>query len=508
MSSTVSNPREWLILQCQACGSPMKVRAQAAAGSRVSCPVCRSPVVVNPAGGTQTPEFRVDVPRSSPEMTEAARRRLAEEEEDTEFTPSIGSLPEEERSLPRSAVPENEFFQSLKPIEEPAQEEDGKRVRKRRKKLSESRTGGLTDWNTLPLDQLPEAEILADTWLEPGALPEEAVREQERNTVVSETIEDGQTKRRIKKVRRRAIFGFAQLFFRRLSYGVRVTVVVISSIIGIGGLTYAIIVLRQKFKPVDFPDVAEEIRPSRNILASQDESGAYNAVAAFLQAQGVEKKLPLVRLPNRVRPLMEDWYRKQPDTPATAVEIIDRGKVRSDSAYYVKLRVAVKQPDPLDPAQLRTVVRDFMVEEIQQDDDTRIYKVDWEAAVNWRPMSFEEFRQQQPRQPVPFRVQIEGCDYYNHSFSDERRWLSCRLYLPQPDNTREFLFYGYIDRRSQAWNDLAIYTEPGNTGALILALKYPQNAISFDQVIVDSLVHPSWFYTKDVPPSGTKPEGK
>jgi hypothetical protein len=507
MSSTVSNPREWLILQCQACGSPMKVRAQAASGARVSCPVCRSPVVVNPAGAGNVPEFRADVPRSSPEMTEAARRRLAEEEEDTEFTPTLGRpLPEDEKPIPRSAVPDNEFLQSLKPVEEPPAQEDGMRVRKRRKKVSESRFGGLTDWNTVPLDQLPEAEILADTWLEPGVLPEEAIREQERNTVVSETIEDGQTKRRIKKVRRRAIFGFAQLFFRRLSYGVRVTVIVISSIIGIGGLTYAIITLRQKFTPLDFPDVAEDIRPSRNILARQDESGALIAVEKFLKAKGMEEKLPFVRLPNRVRPLMEEWYRKYPDMTGTPVEVLDRDKIRAGGAYFVKLRVEVKEPDMIDPTVLKTATHDFMVEEIEKD-DSRTYKVDWELAVGWKPMTFEEFRRQQPRQPVAFRVKIEGSDYYNHGFSDERRWLSCRLYLPMPDNTKEFLFHGYIDRRTQAWNDLAPYTEPGSNGSLILALRYPEKAVSFDQVIVDSLVHPSWFYTKDVAPGGNKREG-
>jgi hypothetical protein len=123
-------------------------------------------------------------------------------------------------------------------------------------------------------------------------------------------------------------------------------------------------------------------------------------------------------------------------------------------------------------------------------------------------MSFEEFRRQQPRQAVPFRVKIEGSDYYNHGFLDERRWLACRIYLPLADNTKEFLFHGYIDRRSKAWEDLAVYTDGSNNGSLIIGLRYPENAVSYDEVIVDGLIHPSWIYTKDLPNPDTKPESR
>jgi hypothetical protein len=35
---------------------------------------------------------------------------------------------------------------------------------------------------------------------------------------------------------------------------------------------------------------------------------------------------------------------------------------------------------------------------------------------------------------------------------------------------------------------------------VIVTLRYPEDAVSRDQVIIDSLVHPSWFYSEDVPP--------
>jgi hypothetical protein len=123
--------------------------------------------------------------------------------------------------------------------------------------------------------------------------------------------------------------------------------------------------------------------------------------------------------------------------------------------------------------------------------------VDWEQAVEWTEMSLEDFRVQQPRRPVAFRLKIRGSDYYNHGFSDDRKWLAAELYLPFPDRRKETVFYGYIERGSQAWKDLAIYTEPGNNGSVIINIRYPEKLDSPEQVIIDSMVLNSWFYTEE-----------
>ncbi len=510
MSSPTSNPKEWLILQCQACGSPMKVRAQTAAGSRVSCPACHSPVAVQQAVPAGSPEFRADVLRSSPELTDAARRRMAEEDtRDEEFTPTLGNRPHAESGLVnRPAVPDDAFLQSLKPLETPDDDEQdqdsgtGSRTRKRRKKVSESRGGGLADWNTV-LDRLPEAEILADPWLTPGMLPEDAIRSGATETVVSETSADGSTKRRVKKVRKRAIFSFAQLFFLRLTYGVRVAIVIISALIGIGGITFAVVTLRQKFTPTDYTDIINQRKPDPRILTWDDETQALEVVKQYLAAEGVEKKLPFVRLPNRVRPLMEVWYKQNPDTSMKADEIEERYKFRSTDIYFIKMRLYVQEPDPSTPGRTQRVSRAFVVE-IGGTGEKREYKIDWETSVEWQPMSFEEFRRKQPRAPVAFRVQVEGGDYYNHDFLDENRWYSCRLNSIHGDGTKEFLFHGFIDRRSKAWEDLSPYVQQGSRASMILNLKYPQNAVSYDEVVIDGMVLPSWFYKDDTQPAAAK----
>ena len=178
-----------------------------------------------------------------------------------------------------------------------------------------------------------------------------------------------------------------------------------------------------------------------------------------------------------------------------------RTKVRAGTNYFVIVELDVTEPDPVAPGTTKTRTRSFAVEEFEKD-NVRSYRVDWETAVEWREMSFSEFRQTQPRTPVPFRLKIRGHEYYNHLFIDEKKWLSAELYYPYPDGKNEFLFYGYIDRKSKAYEDLAIYTEGANNASVILALRYPENPVSRDQVIIESLIHPSWFYSEDVPPPG------
>jgi len=420
-----------------------------------------------------------------------------------DFTPTLGHRPIASGETAAAAPPptyDDDFLRNLKQAREQHAGRQVK-VKKRRRKGGDAQRDTLTDWDTFT-DQLPEAEILSDTWLEPMPIPEEVITEKESEIILSEHEEDGQTVRRIKRVRKRRIFTLAQLFFRRLSYGMRVFTVSMVSAITIAGVWYGIVVFRKRFVPVTFDDVVAEARPDRRFLGKQDESGAAEAVTAYLAAEGVEQKLAHVRLPNRVRPMMEAWYQRYPDKAATAGEVVNRDKMVAGGAYFVRLEMKVVSDDPLAAPAPGTGTKFFIVEEFEKDGN-RTYKVDWETAVEWRQMSFEDFKLEQPRTAVPFRIKIRESDYYNHEFTDETRWLAAELSYPLPDRSG-FVFYGYIDRRSKAWNQLRMFTEGNTNPSVIVNLRYPDNAVSRDQVIIDSLVHPSWYYTEDVPPAEMK----
>ena len=471
----------------------MKVRAEAVNGRRVACPTCGSPVAVQVPGSAQSPEFRAAMPQDSDRtVAQPSRLRPAGDSlHKEEFAPTLAGRTSEERE---AAMPyDDTFLRNLKSTDD-FQSGEHVKVKKRRRQGASGTRDVLTDWDTT-LETLPEAELYSDPWTESVPIPEEVIKERTRDFVVSEHREDGNTVRRVKRVRKRRLFTWAQLFFRRLSFGMRVFTIAIVTAIAFGGFAYGVMVFRQHFVPVTFDDVVAESRPGREFITSQDESSAADAVAKFLAVTGAEGKLPLVRLPARVQPLMEDWYRRFPDRAATIGEVRTRSKVVAEGLFFVIVELDVIEPGP--DGIKRT--RSFAVEETEREDGGRDYKVDWETAVEWRPMSFEEFKQTQPRHNVAFRVKIRGSSYYNHAFADESKWLAAEVYYPYPDRN-EFLFHGYLERGTAVFNDLALWTGSGCNAAVIVNVRYPKDAVSRDQVILDSLVHDSWFYTENKPP--------
>lgn len=475
----------------------MKVRAASAAGARVACPSCHSPVAAHPPAAQHSPEFRAELPKGTaapPREQDFSRFQPVTREE--VFAPGSAALEVDQ------AAEGEEFLQNLGHTED-RRSASFVRVRKRRRTGSESHTAELLDWDT-HMDQLPEAELYSDPWTEAQPLPEEVIAEKTRDFVVSESREDGNTVVRVKRVRKRRIFTLAQSFFRRFSLGMRVMILTGVAAIGIGGVAWGFTILRTYWQSKLNPDVVDEARPGQIFLASQDENGAVETIAAYLAATGAEAKLPHVRLPARVRPMMEKFYARTPDKAFAAGEVLNRVKVSADGAYFVILEMEIRETDPALPSGERLHLKSFAVEEIERDGG-RTYKVDWESAVEWRPMSFEEFKQKQPRHAVPFRLKIRGNDYYNHGFADQKQWLSAELYYPYPQGRNEFIFHGYIQRDSELFAQIAPFTETGNNASFIVNLRYPENPVSRDQVIIEGIAHPSWFYTEDKAPDEEAP---
>jgi len=495
--SSPPSAKEWLILQCQACGAAMKVRAGELAGRRVACPSCRSPVAVQPPGNNQAEEFRAPLAQDSDRVSTAPLPSPpAEEFQGTvDFTPSPGQLARSE--FGEEPAPDDEFLHHLKSTEDYHSGEHI-RVKKRRRRGSAGHREILTDWDTA-LETLPEAEIYSDPWTESVPIPEEVIQEKTRDFVVSEHREEDNTVRRVKRVRKRRLFTWAQLFFRRLSLGMRLLTISIVAVIALAGVAWGIVIFRKHFQPVTFDDVVAESRLPQEFITSQDESSAAEAVAQFLAAVGPEAKLRHVRLPARVKPLMEEWYARHADRVLTAGEVLSRNKIRSGSQYFVLLEMevidAAKTSDSYDHRQKKH----FAVEETEAG-GMRTYRVDWETAVEWRAMSFDEFKITRPTASVPFRIKLRASNYYNHDFADEKKWLATEIYFPHPQTGIEKLFNGYLERGTPAFREIAPITESGRNPAMIVNLRYPANSISRDQVIIDSVVLDSWFYSEDVPP--------
>ena len=528
-------PSDWLVLECPSCGGHMKVRKSAAESSRLLCPICKT-VVSEP----------VDEPSESEETASAAATDHAEAPSVGEFgemlpaapvaavadTPPVAAGPPavsepdlefsgdtdpRERSVakaPRPAAPSlvNAEFMAARQVTEDDEEEKARffnRLRnvepdadslvrvKRRRRGARLHGVELTDWDVEGAD-LPEAEVEADTWLHPVPLPEEAHAVREREFVVGEVLEGGRVMRRIRRLRKHRTVTAAQRFFRRLSTTTRIIAGLLGGVIFLAAVILGTRVIRQRWFPVTQVAGAETFAPDRAFLTMQDLAGAEQAVRDFLAADTVERQLAFVRLPARVRPLMDAYYKDNPLRPRTSGEVVDQQKVRSGDLYLVTLAMMVNEPDPLDPASTFPRSRFFAVEEQRDSLGSSSYKVDWETAVQWQEMPLRKFKEEMLKTPVTFRLKMREGDYYLHGFSDREEWRCTELYYPGDE---DFHLYGYIRLKEPAADRLLPLIEGGGRASVIVKLRYPDDAVSRDQVVVEDLVLDSWFHADDRPPA-------
>ena len=111
---------------------------------------------------------------------------------------------------------------------------------------------------------------------------------------------------------------------------------------------------------------------------------------AFYLASTVDDRLAFCRDPDRVRPLMQDYYRKH---PLRSLAVVALGSCQSvgEKGYqlgYIEVKFS----------QSPTV--SIIVEEGMDGQ----FRVDWESLVRYGEMDWEDFLKQKPKEPILLRV--------------------------------------------------------------------------------------------------------
>jgi hypothetical protein len=86
-------------------------------------------------------------------------------------------------------------------------------------------------------------------------------------------------------------------------------------------------------------------------------------------------------------------------------------------------------------------------------------------------------------------------DYYNFAFANDNKWQAYRLTSPDGGN----LLYGYAERGSVMNSKLRPSLDNQQT-PLMLALKFPENATSNNQVLIEKIVAEGWVLESEAPP--------
>jgi len=200
---------------------------------------------------------------------------------------------------------------------------------------------------------------------------------------------------------------------------------------------------------------------------------------SFLEAPTLEQALRWVHRPEEVKPKAEAWYAAEPYVAAGFKGTTDEtNSLDQNGLSLTGLGIRTGNFDK------REIVLVKMPEG---------YRVDWESWAGWSEMSWADFKKQRPTEAKLFRVVCSPTVYYNFGFKDESRWVSFRL--DSPDGL-DFL-YGYAPAGSELSSELRP-VDGVKKRSVILMLKFPPDAATDNQVIIESVTGEGWL---DLPES-------
>lgn len=202
-------------------------------------------------------------------------------------------------------------------------------------------------------------------------------------------------------------------------------------------------------------------------------------IRKFLEASRIEDMLPLVRNPEVAEARMRGHY--------------PEGVIEAPGLAKFNTRSVVKRLGSILSVGVGT--RDFVERPIWFFDTPEGIRIDWEGWAGWSEMPWEEFLASKPNSAKVFRVELSPVDYYNFSFSDDAKWRSYRL--DSPDG--EYSMFGYVERGTVLDSTLRPPTDVKKT-AVMLSLKFPGDAGSGKQVIIEKIITDGWIVESDETP--------
>jgi len=191
----------------------------------------------------------------------------------------------------------------------------------------------------------------------------------------------------------------------------------------------------------------------------------------FLNATTVDELLPLVRNPQAAEPRMRRQY---PDGIVPALGLTEFNITAESDVSSAVLHFMIRTRDH----------EDKILHFVTSSDGT---KIDWESWIGWSDMTWAEFRATKPTTSQVFRLELSPVEYFNFDFKDESKWRSYMLLSPD----QEHALYGYVELGGLVERQVRQAGEGGGI-LLMLALRYPENAASDNQVIIERFVNDRW----------------
>jgi|TARA_B110000879_G_scaffold86853_1_gene119759 hypothetical protein len=195
----------------------------------------------------------------------------------------------------------------------------------------------------------------------------------------------------------------------------------------------------------------------------------------FLNAETVTERAKYVRSSERVVPLMKKFYGGE-DLEAEGFRDLNQSKISYRDSYLSSF----------------VQMKDFTNSPITFERKGDLYFVDWESWVGYGDLKVEEMVVQKPTEDVTMRVIFQRENYYNFSFSDDKKWASFRLTFFKQERS----LWAYVDRESEVGKKLLMNMKSGAKRPALVKVKYPKNARADDQVIMSELITIGWILSE------------
>lgn len=185
-----------------------------------------------------------------------------------------------------------------------------------------------------------------------------------------------------------------------------------------------------------------------------------------------KERVPLVRDPERVKPLMESYY-KSDELPQMEHTRLTR------QTRYRQLIIPVRLGSAGTPQETKLY---WFVKAGNE------WRIDWEASAGFNPLSWAAFRSDRRTEPARFRCVVSLDDYYNYDFTDQSKWMSMRLGGPGTPG----LLYGFVQRDSFAGRWLRELLADGEPHHVTLDVRHTSSKGNSNCLEVVRLVTPGW----------------
>ena len=216
------------------------------------------------------------------------------------------------------------------------------------------------------------------------------------------------------------------------------------------------------------------IRSQRGESEAQRDLRARDTLEKFFMAKDPSAMGSFIRDPERVQPLIEDYYSRHPFAMTGVSEIVRFQEI------MINLKIFLIADIVLEGKGANTVV-------LQDAGDG--FVVDWETYVCYNPMDWDDFYRKRPGPAMSLRVLATLDHNPGFAFPGEAEWVCVRMIARDSDEE----LYGYVRTGSQTALRVQEMLEDEWEFPCILQLQFPEDGKGGDrQVHIKGLVMENW----------------